>query len=311
MRPEESNGCLGISLAVLIAVKFVCDQGEISDEIEHASLEKIPNSSHKTTGDIDMSGGIYMAASGALAYEKRLEILSNNLANANTSGYKRDNAYFKPFVLPPDTGVAPENTATSDQAQAPEFWSQLYSETDFSAGSLKNTGGEFDLALVGKGFFCVQAPDGNRYTRSGNFMLNSEGVLVSREGWPVAGDGGEIEIKAKGVAIEKVQFSVDEQGNVFVDGSQKGRLRLVDFQNPGGLEKVGNTYFKSKSPDDEGAEVEEIQVAQGFLEDSNVEVVRIMTEMIEVLRGYEAYQKVIKSIDDTNSKAINEVGKTA
>ena len=257
-----------------------------------------------------MSGGIYMAASGALAYEKRLEILSNNLANTNTVGYKRDNAYFKPFVLPPDDTAAPDNTIPDDQTQASEFWTQLYSETDFSAGSLKNTGNEFDLALVGKGFFCVQAPDGNRYTRSGNFMLNSDGVLVSREGWPVAGEGGEIKIKTKGVTLEKVRFSVDEQGNVSAGGSQKGRLRLVDFQNPDNLEKIGNTYFRSNSFNDEGTEVEEIKVAQGFLEDSNVEVVRIMTEMIEVHRGYESYQKIIKSIDDTNSKVINDVGKT-
>ena len=257
-----------------------------------------------------MSGGIYMAASGALAYEKRLEILSNNLANANTAGYKRDHGYFKPFVLSPDNAVAADNTTPIYQSQASDFWTQLYSKTDFSAGSLKNTGNGFDLALVGRGFFCVQAPDGDRYTRCGNFMLNSDGVLVSREGWPVAGDGGEIKIKAKGVAVEKLQFSVDEQGIVSVDGSQKGRLRLVDFQNPDNLEKVGNTYFKPRSLNDQGTEVEEIQVTQGFLEGSNVEVVRAMTEMIEVLRGYESYQKVIKSIDDTNSKVINDVGKT-
>jgi len=276
---------------------------------EH-SLQNIKIVSNPITGDIDMSGGIYMAASAALAYEKRLEILSNNLANANTAGYKKDTAYFKPFMGSDNIAVAPDNTTPTYQSQAPDFWTTLYSKTDFSTGSLKNTGNEFDLALVGKGFFCVQAPEGNRYTRCGNFMLNSDGVLVSREGWPVAGEGGEIKIKAKGVAIEKVQFSVDEQGIVSVDGSQKGRLRVVDFKNSYDLEKIGNTYFKPKSLNDEGTETEEIQVAQGFLEESNVEVVRAMTEMIEVLRGYESYQKVIKSIDDTNSKVINDVGKT-
>lgn len=257
-----------------------------------------------------MSGGIYMAASGALAYEKRMEILSNNLANVNTAGFKKDTSYFKPYVQSQDNTVPTGNTTPVYQTQAPDFWTHLYAKTDFSAGSLKLTGRQYDLALVGKGFFCVEAPDGNRYTRSGNFMLNSDGVLVSREGWPVAGEGGEIKINTKGVAAEKVQFSVDEDGNVFVDGSQKGRLRIVDFNDTDVLEKMGNTYFKSRSINDEGEEAEDIQVSQGFLEESNVEVVRIMTEMIEVFRGYESYQKVMKSIDDTNSKAINDVSKT-
>ena len=257
-----------------------------------------------------MSGEVYMAAVGALAYEKRLQIISNNLANSNTVGYKQDHVQFQIIDL---SGLPEESTLNGDQlntAQSDLFWNQFKVYTDHTSGSLKNTGNDFDLALVGKGFFCVQTPDGIRYTRKGDFTLNSDGVLVTRNGWPVLGESGEISVDGRENPNLHKKFSVDEEGNLSVDGNQVDSLRLVDFPQPYNLTKVGDALFKTKNSGSGEIQAEDVRVSQGFIELSNVDAVKMMTEMIEVLRGYESYQKIIRSVDEVNSRAINEIGKT-
>jgi len=255
-----------------------------------------------------MSGDIYLAAAGALACEKRLQIISNNLANANTDGCKMDRGCFKminPADLPAQSASDPADLATS---RAHLFWNNFSSYTDYSNGALKRTDNDFDLALVGKGFFCVQGPDGVHYTRKGDFTLNADGVLVTRNGWPVLGSGGEIAINSTENPHKYAKFAVDEQGNVAVDGKRVDSLRVVEFADPSRLTKVGDTLFK---PQDTGAgeiKAEDVKISQGFIELSNVDSVKMMTEMIEVLRGYESYQKIIQSADETYSQAINQVG---
>lgn len=257
-----------------------------------------------------MSGGIYMAASGALAYEKRLQIISNNIANANTVGYKMDHGSFEfidPANLPASLATGASEMTTS---QIQNFWFQFNSYTDFSTGSLKNTGNDFDLALIGDGFFCIQKPDGVHYTRKGDFTLDAEGMLVTRNGYPVIGDGGEISLKQAENPQKIKAFEVDEEGNVYVNGQQAGSLRIVTFPEPDKLLKMGDTLFKPAENSPPPQEATGARVSQGFVELSNVDVVKMMTEMIEVLRGYETYQKVIRSADETSAKSINEVGKT-
>ena len=258
-----------------------------------------------------MSGEIYMAAVGALAYEKRLQIISNNLANANTVGFKQDYGNFQeldPEELP-DLAGADEEQITAFQSDL--FWNQFSVYTDYTSGSLKNTGNDFDLALVGKGFFCVQTPDGVQYTRKGEFTLNSEGVLVTSNGMPVLGEGGEITVDAQGSPQRHKKFSVDEEGNVSVDGSQVGRLRIVDFPQPYRFSKAGETLFKLEDPGQGESPAEDVSVSQGFIEQSNVDAVKMMTEMIEVLRGYESYQKIIRSVDEINAISIRDIGRVA
>jgi flagellar basal-body rod protein FlgG len=251
-----------------------------------------------------------MAATGALASEKRLQILANNLANVNTVGFKKDRGRFRAFDLSEafNNRTQPVNW---NRSQAPAYWMQYSSYTDFSSGEMKKTGNPFDLALTGRGFFCVQTPDGVRYTRRGDFTVDSDEVLVTQEGWPVLGQGGEIQIKLAKPSEEKREFSVSEDGFVTVDGSQVDRLRLVDFTNSSGLEKAGHNFYRAVNPSTLEDMDEDFRVSQGFLELSNVDVVRMMTEMIEVLRGYESYQKTMRSIDDMNAKLINDVGRSA
>ena len=258
-----------------------------------------------------MSGEIYMAAVGALAYEKRLEIISNNLANTNTVGFKQDNGNFRLLESEelPDLSNADESEIAAFQADL--FWNRFSFYTDHTGGSLKNTGNDFDLALVGKGFFCVQTPDGVHYTRKGDFTLNSEGVLVTRNGMPVLGEGGEITVDTQGDPNLHKKFSVDEEGNVSVDGNQVGRLRIVDFPQPYTFSKAGDTLFKLEGTGQGESPAENVKVSQGFVELSNVDAVKIMTEMIEVLRGYESYQKIIRSVDEVNAISIRDIGRVA
>jgi flagellar basal-body rod protein FlgG len=255
-----------------------------------------------------MSGEIYMAAVGALAYEKRLQIISNNLANSNTVGYKQDHGQFRIFNLSDVPEGSTQNDIPLNPAQTDLFWNKFNVYTDHTSGSLKNTGNDFDLALVGKGFFCVQTPDGIHYTRKGDFTLDENGVLVTRNGWPVMGESGEISVDSKENPNQHKKFSVDEEGNISVDGKQVDSLRLVDFPQPYNLNKVGEALFKSANYGPGQTQAEDIRVSQGFIELSNVDAVKMMTEMIEVLRGYESYQRIIRSVDEVNSKAINEIG---
>jgi flagellar basal-body rod protein FlgG len=257
-----------------------------------------------------MSGSIYMAATGALAYERQLQLLSNNLANVNTAGFKKDRGRFREFSLSAEAGS--ENfPLRSDRLQAPGYWMEYSTYTDFSAGALRKTGRPFDLALSGNGFFCVRTPDGVMYTRRGDFTVDADELLVTQEGFPVLGKGGEIRIDLAKPSGDIREFSISEDGTVTVDGSEVDRLRIVDFTQSHALEKAGHNYYRALKPRALEELDENLMISQGFLELSNVDTIRMMTEMIEVLRGYESYQKIMRSVDDMNAKLINDVGRLA
>jgi flagellar basal-body rod protein FlgG len=183
--------------------------------------------------------------------------------------------------------------------------------TDLSPGPLKETSNRFDLSINGNGFFCVQTPRGIQYTRRGDFGISAVGTLVTQEGWPVLGESGEITIESEMEFSDpqKHEFIVGDQGNVAVDGNTVDKLRIVDFANANALIKVGDTYFRPRAATMTGTGARDYRISQGTLENSNVDAVKMMTELIEVHRGYESYQKIIRSVDEVNSKTINEVGK--
>jgi flagellar basal-body rod protein FlgG len=261
-----------------------------------------------------MSGAIYTATSGALAYQMRLDVLSNNLSNMGTVGFKEDRTVFRAY-LPASQDPISENLQTTLMSEEPTTLESYQisnslvafegTTTDFSPGQLKQTGNAFDLAIDGNGFFCIQTPGGVQYTRKGNFTLNHEGVLANQEGLPVLGNGGKIEF------IDGKDFIVDKEGNISIDGEEIDTLKIVNFTAPHSLEKVGNTLFAPTGPGIIEEKAEGFGINQGFIELSNVNAIRVMLEMIEVLRGYESYKKVIQSVDDVTSKAINEVGQLA
>jgi flagellar basal-body rod protein FlgG len=253
-----------------------------------------------------MSDSIYMATSGALCNQQRLEILSNNLANINTTGFKEEMAYIRITEVPPEVRESLENTVPTDTVPTSPLWQELESRTVFSQGGLRATGSPLDLAIDGEAFFSVQTPEGVRYTRNGSFTRSAEGELTTHDGFAVLGESGPIQID------DGRRVTVDETGNVSVDGAQVAKLRLVELDQSHLLQRLGGTLFAAQ----ENGTIQETpsetaSVLQGHLELSNVEAVRTMTEMIDVLRGFEAYQKAIRQIDETEAKAINEVGRIA
>ena len=247
-----------------------------------------------------MSGGMYLAAAGALVQQLRLEVLANNVANISTIGYKGDRSIFQiPEESEPQTFETPIEGIQSLSPYAPPFSTVI----DFSQGAIRPTGNPLDVAINGSGFFSIQTPDGVQYTRQGNFTLNSAGVLITPDGYPVQGEGGEI-------TLEEGTVEIDLQGGIYVDGDEVGRLRIFDFTNPETLKKAGNSRFVGSDGTIAAERPEDSTFSQGYLEAANVNPVRAMTEMIETSRAFEAYQKVIQSADEATSKSINDVGKT-
>ncbi len=247
-----------------------------------------------------MSGGMYLAAAGALVQQLRLEVLSNNVANIDTIGYKGDRSIFQiPEESESQVFETPIDGIQALSPYAPPFSTIV----DFSQGALRRTGNPLDVAINGDGFFSIQTPDGVQYTRQGNFTLDTEGVLVTPDGHSVLGEGGEI-------TLEEGTVEIDMQGNVYVDGDEVGRLQITDFINRDTLKKAGNGRFVTTDAQSAGERPENTTLSQGSLETANINPIQAMTEMIETSRAFDAYQKVIKSADEATSKSINSVGKT-
>ncbi len=247
-----------------------------------------------------MGSAISDVVSGALYHEMRMSTLANNIANISTSGFKEDRVAFE--LNDPD---APSGeTAEASSPQESYMGNPVQTYTNFDPGHIIATGNPLDFALEGDGFFKIQTPEGVQYTRSGTFVMNAEGTLVTADGHAVLGEGGEILLGGD-------RIEVDGAGNIFSDGNQVGRLQIVDFPEGAGLTKAGKNAFIAEGPDAEEQPAENVVIMQGSIERSNVDAVKSMTEMIEVIRGYESYQKVIQFLNEANEKIISQVGTPA
>jgi len=276
--------------------------------------------------------GLYTGASGMNAQQVRLDAVSNNLANIDTTGYKRDSAIHKSFAQLllrrlGDDGVTKNPFGSADMAPVVGKigtgveTNELF--TEFEQGALKETQSDFDLAMDGKGFFSIMTPYGERYTRDGSFVLGKEGFLETKEGYPVLGQDGPIQVKAN-------NFKVDKEGNVYINRSFQDdpfrlvsreentwdrlelldSLKIVDFKKTRYLAKQGSGLWKGTEESGEPSILKSGQipkVIQGYIEASNVNPVLEMVKMIEVNRAYEANQKTIQSEDSMLGKLINEV----
>ncbi|MDD2900526.1 MAG: flagellar basal-body rod protein FlgF [Desulfuromonadaceae bacterium] len=244
-----------------------------------------------------MNSGIYAAVSGSLAAMRRLEVISNNLANINTPGYKKDAMSFEGLLAGAVNPPAVPQNMTADPIMQKE---NIY--IDYAAGPISQSGNPLDLALDGDGFFAVTTPEGTAYTRQGNFRTAADGTLVTVDGYPVQGAGG------AAVRIQGSRVEIDAKGGVTVDGTEAGVVSVVDFAKPYALTKVGNALFVPANPQ-EGPQAAKAPVQQGFIEGSNVSSISEMVQMIETNRYFEACSKVIKGFDDMTTKAANELGR--
>ncbi len=246
-----------------------------------------------------MIRGIYTSASGMIAESLRNDTIANNLANANTAGYKQDIAVTKDF----NTMLIRRINDGEEQPVIGSLGTGVITDqnvTQYAAGKMLHTGNELDVALDGKGFFVVKTPQGLRYTRNGTFTRSAQGELVNSSGYPVMGQGGTVQ-------LPDGRISIGEDGTIQVDDSQVDRLLLVDFTGYSNLVKQGDSLFAA--PATAGNAIVTGRVRQGFIEQSNVNVV---TEMINLIAGYRAYEvnaKAIQAHDQLLDKAVNEVGR--
>ncbi len=236
--------------------------------------------------------GIYTVVSGAAAEEKRLSFISNNLANALTTGYKSSRPIFE--------AVLASSVIDTDQADS-TFVGTFESHINFAEGSLMESGNKLDVALQGDGFFVIRTPQGDRYTRNGHFSLDPDGKLVTLDGSTVAGEAGEIMAKGRVIAIEK-------DGSVYVDKVSVGKIKVVRFADRDFLRPVGNSLFENVEPSNKELPAVNCTVNQGFHEASNVDVIKEMIDMIACSRAYEAYGKMQQAFGDMESK-LQEAGR--
>lgn len=244
-----------------------------------------------------MNSGMYAALSGNLAAQQRLDLLTNNLANVNTAGYKRDRMVFESVL----GSVKNPSQGTETLTDAPILSSASYT-VDYSPGPLKQTGNTFDIALDGDGFFVVNTPQGRAYTRQGNFHVDAGNKLVTADGYEVMGNGGPVTINGGRVVI-------DSKGGVSVDGNQVASLAIVDFPKPYTLQKNGSSQFSFADDQNSEQPAKNSVVRQGVIEDSNVNPLLEMAQLIETNRYYESCVKLVQSYDNIASKAANELGK--
>lgn len=261
-----------------------------------------------------MHEGIYIAASAGLKQGRKMEVIAQNLANVNNTGYKRDRLVFKEMMpsFKQETGLDEANKvlASPERSNSNVSYVAITDHfTDFKPGAFKETGGALDLALDGPGFFSVQTEEGVRYTRNGNFRLDTQNRLVNQKGQPILNEESQpIVIDAKGADI-----GIDKNGNISVGTGliniSLGNIKLVDFENPKSLKKIGDGLFINSDPTVEPKQATEVSTRQGFLENSNVASVEEMTDMLATLRLFETYQKMIQSIDSMDDQSVNDIGR--
>ncbi|MGN0369632.1 MAG: flagellar basal-body rod protein FlgF [Butyrivibrio sp.] len=251
-----------------------------------------------------MVRSLYTAATGMVNQMGRMDVITNNLANSDTTAYKKEGATSQSFDSVYTIKINDSSVHYLHQGIGKMSLGVKVGETytDYSDGNFKETGNTYDLALGGKGFFAISYADRNgnesvRYTRDGNFTVNSDGILMTRDGDFVLGQDNGLIFIPEGKSI-----SIDETGRITADGEEVATLQLVDFENYDYLEKFGeNMYIAINGATNVPASC---KVYQGYLEMSNVNVVSEMVEMISISRDYESNQKVIQAIDGTLEKSV-------
>lgn len=277
-----------------------------------------------------MLKGLYTAYTGMINEQHRMDVMTNNLANADTNGFKKEGTTSQAFdtVLAykikdlSEPGNLPKNLGTAktfdeDSVDNPDRWVSRTgmnlgvkigeNYVDYSEGPIKETGNTFDLAISDRGFFAVEYTNkagetSTKYTRDGNFTMDRQGYLVTQDGDFVLNENGR-RIKMD----PNLPVSIDRSGRITQDGAEVAIIGLTDFEDYNYLERFGENYFQ---PVDGATEIDsESQIYSGYLEQSNISIVTEMVNMITLQRQYESNQKLITTYDETLDTAVNQLGK--
>ncbi len=251
-----------------------------------------------------MLRSFYIAGTGMLTQRSKMDVIINNITNSDTNGYKKDQVISQSFqdmllsrlddpsILSRTPYVGPQNTGI--------YVDELV--TDFTQGPMEQTDQRTDIAISGDGFFSVQTPNGVRYTRSGDFQVDANGTLLTQEGYYVLGQNGGM------INVGTGDFTVKSDGTIFVNNQQVNQLRIVQFADNGVLRKQGSNLYYAYN-----AEQPQVManptLAQGMLEGSNMEIGREMADMLMTNRVYDSNQRILKMVDESLSKTVNDIGR--
>ena len=251
-----------------------------------------------------MVRGLYTAYTGMMNQQARLDVITNNLANASTVGYKKAGSTSQAFDSMYTQKIKDGSEYYINRTIGKESLGVKIGETytDYTQGSFKVTGNTYDLALEGDGFFNVSYTSKSgvtttRYTRDGSFSVNNENMLVTEDGDYLLGEGGRIQVP------QGAKITVDEEGNIYADDEYVDKLKITDFKDYNYLQKFGENLYTAV--DGATEKTADCKVRQGYLEMSNINVISEMVEMITISRAYESNQKAIQTIDSSLEKSVN------
>ena len=254
-----------------------------------------------------MIRSLYTAVSGMIAMESKQNTVTNNMANANTTGYKSQNLCTKSF----DEVLLQNMDKVTNGANKRQELGKLSLgvaidtvNTKFTQGDFKETGNVGDLAIDGRGFFAVKSGDQTFYTRDGQFRVNNQGNLANNSGDLLLGINTTTGVMEP-INIDTDDFIVDKYNNVYANGVATHKVAIADFADYASLKKAGDNYYTGGNP----TYIQNATIHQKSLEASNVNITNEMVDMLTVMRNFESAQKFVSMIDESMGKAANEVGK--
>jgi len=251
-----------------------------------------------------MENAVLIGLSRQIALHRELEVVANNIANLDTTGYKADGSVFQEFLMPTARAGAFQG---SDQRLS--YVQDRATWHNFSSGPTRQTGNPLDIAIDGDAFLVVQTPRGERYTRNGSLQINATGELVTASGDRVLGDGGPIQFQStdNNIAINPDgTITVREGGNAAAD-SARGKLRLVRFERVQALLKDGSSMFRAPDGVAPQPAAANVRVVQGAVEQSNVRPVIEMARMIEITRTYTQVAALLQQANEQRRGAIDKL----
>ncbi len=244
-----------------------------------------------------MENALLIGLSNQIALQRKMNAIANNMANINTAGFKSDSVLFEEYLMPiaritPMTG----KDRILSYVNTPGLF------RNFSQGQTEQSGNELDVAISGDGWLVVQTPEGERYTRDGQLKLDTQGQLVTSDGFVVLGDSGPITID-----VEETGIVIAEDGTISTSQGEKGQLRVVRFENNNSLHKEGdNRYSSNETPE----VASEARIMQGMVEKSNVKPVSELTEMISTVRAYTTAAHMLEQAQELRRRAIEDLSGT-
>lgn len=241
-----------------------------------------------------MENAQLIGLSRQIALQRQMDVVANNMANLNTTGFKAERMLFEEYKMPV---ASDRDFSFPDQSLSyTDDWATVH---DLSSGPLLDTGNPLDVALQGKGFLVAQTPDGERYTKAGSLGISPDGTLVDPSGNPILGNAGPIDFDAT-----ETDISISADGTISSSAGVKGTLRIVEFADPQTVERFGNNLWTGGTPVPATATT----VVQGSIEQSNASGILEMSDMIRVQRAYESVASLLQKQDDQRRTAIQKLG---